>query len=76
MCTFWYAECLARGGDAQQARLVFEKMLGYASPLGFYAEQLGREGEHLGNYPQAFTHIGLIRAAYQLDKSLSKRGLE
>jgi GH15 family glucan-1,4-alpha-glucosidase len=76
MCTFWFVECVARAGDVQKARLVFEKMLGYANHLGFYAEQLGRQGEHLGNFPQAFTHIGLIRAAYQLDRTLSRRGLE
>lgn len=74
MCTFWFVECLARSGDLQQARLVFEKMLGYANPLGFYAEQLGREAEHLGNFPQAFTHLGLIRAAYTLDRRLSRQG--
>ena len=72
MCTFWYAECLARAGDVQQARLNFEKMLGYANHVGLYAEQLGPQGEHLGNFPQAFTHLGLISAAYALDKELDK----
>jgi GH15 family glucan-1,4-alpha-glucosidase len=73
MCTFWYAECLARGGDAQQGRFIFEKMLGYANHVGLYAEQLGPQGEHLGNFPQAFTHLGLISAAYSLDRHLSDR---
>ena len=59
MCTFWYAECLAHSGDAQQARFIFEKMLGYANHVGLYAEELGPAGEHLGNFPQAFTHLGL-----------------
>ncbi|CAN5419953.1 glycoside hydrolase family 15 protein [soil metagenome] len=74
MCTFWYVECLARSGQINKARLYFEKMLGYANHLGLFAEQLGIKGEHLGNFPQAFTHLGLISAAIQLDKDLS--GLE
>jgi GH15 family glucan-1,4-alpha-glucosidase len=74
MCSFWYAEVLARGGDAQKARFVFEKMLGYANHLGLYAEELGPHGEHLGNFPQAFTHLGLISAAYAIDRKLSDAG--
>jgi GH15 family glucan-1,4-alpha-glucosidase len=70
MCTFWYAECLARGGDVLQGRFIFEKMLGYANHVGLYAEQLGQEGQQLGNFPQAFTHLGLINAAYALDRTL------
>ena len=70
MCTFWYAECLARSGDAQQGRFIFEKMLGYANHVGLYAEELGPAGEHLGNFPQAFTHLGLISTAHALDRSL------
>ncbi len=71
MCSFWYVECLARAGDLQGARFNFEKMLGYANHLGLYAEELGPRGEHLGNYPQAFTHLGLISAAYNLDRKLA-----
>jgi GH15 family glucan-1,4-alpha-glucosidase len=74
ICSFWYAECLARAGDLEQARYYFEKMLGYANHLGLFPEELGPAGEHLGNFPQAFTHIGLISAAYYLDRQLSKRG--
>ena len=72
MCTFWYAECLARSGDAPMGRFIFDKMLGYANHVGLYAEELGPEGEHLGNFPQAFTHLGLISAAYALDRALQK----
>lgn len=72
MCTFWFAECLARAGDAARGRFIFEKMLGYANHVGLYAEELGAEGEHLGNFPQAFTHLGLISAAYTLDRALTK----
>jgi len=71
MCSFWYVECLAREGDLLKARFYLEKMLGYANHLGLYAEELGPAGEHLGNYPQAFTHLALISAVYDLDRKLS-----
>jgi GH15 family glucan-1,4-alpha-glucosidase len=71
MCSFWYVEALSRTGDLKTARLLFEKMLGYANHLGLYAEELGPMGEHLGNFPQAFTHLALISAAYDLDRRLS-----
>lgn len=71
MCSFWYVECLSRAGKLEKARFYFEKMLGYANHVGLYAEQLGFQGEHLGNFPQAFTHLGLISAAYNLDKQLN-----
>jgi GH15 family glucan-1,4-alpha-glucosidase len=48
-------------------------MLGYANHLGLYSEQLGFQGEHLGNFPQAFTHLGLISAAYNLDAQLNDK---
>jgi GH15 family glucan-1,4-alpha-glucosidase len=67
MCTFWYVECLSRSGQLNKARLFFEKMLGYANHVGLYSEMLGIQGEHLGNFPQAFTHLGLITAALSLD---------
>ena len=72
MCTFWYVECLSRSGQLEKARFYFEKMLGYANHLGLYAEQLGFKGEHLGNFPQAFTHLGLISAAINLDRKLNE----
>lgn len=71
MCSFWYVECLSRAGQLEKARFYFEKMLGYANHVGLYAEQLGFHGEHLGNFPQAFTHLGLISAAYNLDQQLN-----
>jgi GH15 family glucan-1,4-alpha-glucosidase len=72
MCSFWYVECLARGNDLKRARFIFEKALGYANHLGLYAEQLGPCGEHLGNFPQALSHIALISAAWTLDERLAK----
>lgn len=71
MCSFWYVECLSKAGQLQKARLYFEKMIAYANHLGLYAEQLGFKGEHLGNFPQAFTHMGLISAALNLDLQLN-----
>lgn len=78
MCTFWLVEALTRAGHTDRrrldhARLVFEKMLGYANHLGLYAEETGTHGEALGNFPQAFTHLALISAAYNLDRSLNVR---
>ncbi|MEJ7646528.1 MAG: hypothetical protein WKF87_18160 [Chryseolinea sp.] len=67
MCTFWHVECHSRAGQLNKARLYFEKMLGYANHVGLYAEMLGFQGEHLGNFPQAFTHLGLITAALSLN---------
>ena len=69
-CSFWYVECLARSGEVSEARLLFEKLLGYASPLGLYAEELSPTGMHQGNYPQALTHLALISAASYLDRAL------
>lgn len=75
ICTFWLVEALARAGRyhparLEEARLIFERMLGYANHLGLYAEETGHSGEALGNFPQAFTHLALIRAAYNLDQAL------
>ena len=74
MCSFWYVECLSRMGDLPKARFFFEKMLGYANHLGLYGEELGPRAQHLGNFPQAFTHLALISAAYDLDRRLSAAG--
>jgi GH15 family glucan-1,4-alpha-glucosidase len=74
MCSFWYVECLSRMGDLHQARFFFEKMLGYANRLGLYGEELGPRTQQLGNFPQAFTHLALISAAYDLDRRLSAAG--
>ena len=75
MCTFWLVEALTRAGEptrrrCEEARLMFEQMLGYANHLGLYAEETGPSGEALGNFPQAFTHLALISAAFNLDRTL------
>jgi pentatricopeptide repeat protein len=70
ICTFWYVEALARAGRLDEARLIFEKMQTYGNHLGLYAEEIGPTGELLGNFPQAFTHLALISAAFNLDRAL------
>ncbi|MEQ8472666.1 MAG: glycoside hydrolase family 15 protein [Marinoscillum sp.] len=75
LCTFWMVEALTRAGHddkekLEKARLMFEQMLTYANHLGLYGEETGPRGEALGNFPQAFTHLSLISAAYNLDKTL------
>jgi GH15 family glucan-1,4-alpha-glucosidase len=75
ICTFWLVEALTRAGRFDrarlaQARLMFEKMLSYANHLGLYGEQTGHSGEGLGNFPQAFTHLALISAAFNLNLAL------
>jgi GH15 family glucan-1,4-alpha-glucosidase len=75
MCSFWLVEALTRAGRTDparldEARLLFEQMLSYGNHLGLYSEQTGDSGEALGNFPQAFTHLALISAAYNLDKAL------
>jgi GH15 family glucan-1,4-alpha-glucosidase len=57
----------------EEARLLFEQILGYGNHLGLYAEQTGLSGEGLGNFPQAFTHLALISAAFNLDRALAGR---
>ena len=77
ICTFWLVEALTRAGRVEperleDARLIFEQMLGYANHVGLYAEETGHHGEALGNFPQAFTHLALISSAFNLDRTLDE----
>jgi GH15 family glucan-1,4-alpha-glucosidase len=72
MCTFWLVDALARAERLDEARFIFEKMLSYANHLGLYSEQISAAGSALGNFPQAFTHLGLISAALHLDEKLRR----
>jgi GH15 family glucan-1,4-alpha-glucosidase len=73
LCTFLYVDALARAGRLDHARLVLEKMLGYANHLGLYSEEIDPTGRQLGNFPQAFTHLAFIDAAITLDSALNAR---
>jgi GH15 family glucan-1,4-alpha-glucosidase len=78
LCTFWLVEALTRASAKDEKRLrrarnLFEQMLGYANHLGLFSEQIGHQGQALGNFPQAFTHLALISAAFNLDRYLDGR---
>ena len=73
-CSFWYIQALTISGEIDYARVLFEKMLGYSNHLGLYAEELGVSGEHLGNFPQALSHIALIQSALTLHEALEGKG--
>jgi alpha,alpha-trehalase len=67
LCTFWLAEALALAGDLDRARDVFERAIAFANDVGLLAEEVdANTGELLGNFPQAFSHIGLINAAWAI----------
>ncbi len=73
-CSFWMAEALARAGQLDEARLMLEKTLSYSNHVGLFSEEIGSTGEALGNFPQAFTHLALITACYNVDEALNKAG--
>ena len=73
LCTFNYAEALARSGRVAEARMTFAKMLTYANHLGLYSEEIALTGDQIGNFPQAFTHLALINAALVLDAALDAK---
>ena len=73
MCSFWYIESLAKSGELDKAVEYFEKMISYSNHLLLFSEELGKKGEHLGNFPQAFTHLALISAAVELNKQISRQ---
>lgn len=74
ICTFWLVECLTRAGRLNEARAIFERMLSYSNHVGLYSEGIGLKGEALGNFPQAFTHLSLISAGFNLNRAFNRRG--
>ncbi|GAA0564211.1 glycoside hydrolase family 15 protein [Chitinophaga japonensis] len=68
MCSFWYIQCLAKAGMYDEAAAYFERMVSYANHLGLFSEQIGYNGELLGNFPHALTHLSLIATAIELSK--------
>jgi alpha,alpha-trehalase len=70
ICSFWLVSCLAKAGEVERAERLFDQLAGYANDLGLLAEEIDTaNGEQLGNFPQAFSHIGLITAAWEIDKA-------
>jgi len=85
ICGFWAVQCLAEGGDFDEAHALFKRLMAYGNDVGLYAEEFDpATGVALGNFPQAFTHVGLINAALSLvgnradatTKSSSREGEE
>jgi GH15 family glucan-1,4-alpha-glucosidase len=67
ICSYWLVDNLAMAGRVEEAESLFQRLNGYANDLGLLAEEVdARDGTHLGNYPQAFSHVGLIGAAINL----------
>jgi GH15 family glucan-1,4-alpha-glucosidase len=77
ICSFWLVSALARAGEVDRAEELLQRLFGYANDLGLLTEQIDPgSGEQLGNFPQAFSHIGLITAAHDLDMARAARAVE
>ncbi|MHB1847121.1 MAG: glycoside hydrolase family 15 protein, partial [Deltaproteobacteria bacterium] len=74
-CSFWLVEVLAKQGEGEKARVLFDRLVARATPLGLFSEEIEpATGVQIGNFPQAFTHVGLIRAAIALDAGEQAEG--
>jgi GH15 family glucan-1,4-alpha-glucosidase len=74
ICSFWLVSALVEIGEVARARQLCEKLLSYSSPLQLYAEEIDpRSGRHLGNFPQAFTHLALINAVMHVIRAEAGR---
>ena len=74
ICSFWLVSCLAKAGEVERAEALFDQLAGYANDLGLLAEEIDPVGgEQLGNFPQAFSHIGLVTAAWEIDQARARR---
>jgi GH15 family glucan-1,4-alpha-glucosidase len=74
ICSFWLVSCLAQAGELERAEELFDRLVSYANDLGLIAEEIDTVGgELLGNFPQAFSHIGLITAAWEIDQARTRR---
>jgi GH15 family glucan-1,4-alpha-glucosidase len=77
ICSFWLVECLARAGETERARGLFERLLRFCNDVGLLAEEIDpHSGELIGNFPQAFSHVGLIQAAIALDMPEASMSLQ
>jgi alpha,alpha-trehalase len=76
ICTFWLAEAAARAGHLRLARSVFERAIGHANDLGLLSEEVASDsGELIGNFPQAFSHVGLVNAAWALSRAVDEEAV-
>ena len=74
ICSFWWVEALAMMGEVDEAVALFKKLQAYANPLGLFSEDIEpTTGQLLGNFPQAYTHVGLIHAAITIGEILDAR---
>src|SRR3954466_991812 len=74
ICSFWLVSCLAQAGEVERAEQLFDQLAGYANDLGLLGEEIDTaNGEQLGNFPQAYSHIGLITAAAAIDEARAAR---
>ena len=74
VCSFWWVEALAMMGELENAVALFNRLLTYANPLGLFSEDIDpKTGQLLGNFPQAYTHVGLIHAAITIGELLEAR---
>jgi alpha,alpha-trehalase len=74
ICTFWLVSCLAHAGEIERAEAIFDRLVGFGNDLGLLAEEIDAPtGELLGNFPQAFSHIGLIKAGHDIDMAKAAR---
>jgi GH15 family glucan-1,4-alpha-glucosidase len=70
LCSFWLVSCLAQAGQIERAEALYDQLAGYANDVGLLGEEIDTaNGEQLGNFPQAYSHIGLITAAYEIDRA-------
>ena len=75
ICSFWLVSCLALAGEIERAEALFARLAGFANDLGLLGEEIDTAtGEQLGNFPQAFSHIGLVTAAWQIDRARERAG--
>jgi len=72
ICSYWLAQCHALAGDVERAREVFEAVTAHANDLGLLSEEIGDDGQLISNFPQGLSHIGLINAAYAIQRALER----
>jgi GH15 family glucan-1,4-alpha-glucosidase len=73
ICTFWLVSALAQAGEVERAEALFEQLVGHANDLGLLGEEIDTAtGEQLGNFPQAYSHIGFITAAWEIDQARAR----